>query len=132
MLTVEELTILTKKQSEIINELSRRLGLDSNTSSKPPSTDGIGKKCRSITNGRGNTANATGDQTSHKDTTLEVANYRIMLITKVVTNHNVYKARCSCGCITKGSCAVANGVSYCDKFKSLIMYLSNYMFHPLG
>ena len=30
---VEELTIINKKQSEIINELSRRLGLDSDTSS---------------------------------------------------------------------------------------------------
>ena len=158
---VEELTILTKKQAEIINELSRRLGLDSDTSSKPPSTDGLGKKRRNPSNGRGNTDNAPGGQKGHKGTTLEFASkadkeidykpevcnscgsklshyvdYELrqthdVLITKVVTNHNVYKARCSCGCITKGSCAVANGVSYGDKFKSLIMYLSNYMLLPL-
>jgi transposase len=158
---VEELTIINKKQSEIINELSRRLGLDSSTSSKPPSTDGLAKKKRNTGNGRGLTDNNPGGQPGHNGTTLEfssnadkeidykpevcescgnklehyvdaeIRQTHDVLITKVITNHNVYRAKCTCGCVTKAFCNIANGVSYGSGFKSLIMYLSNYMLLPL-
>jgi hypothetical protein len=71
---VVELESIVKKQSEIINELSRRLGLDSDTSSKPPSTDGLGKKKRNTGNGRGTTDNNPGGQPGHKGTTLKFSN----------------------------------------------------------
>jgi transposase len=158
---VEELTIINKKQSEIINELSRRLGLDSDTSSKPPSSDGLGKKKRNTGNGRGHTDNKPGGQADHKGSNLEfcsnadeevdykpevcescgnklehyitaeIRQTHDVLITKVITNHNVYRAKCNCGCITKAFCNISNGVSYGSRFKSLIMYLSNYMLLPL-
>jgi hypothetical protein len=51
------------KQAELINELSRRLGLDSSNSNFPSSNDkfGNGKK-RNTTNGRSKTDNKPGGQ----------------------------------------------------------------------
>jgi uncharacterized coiled-coil protein SlyX len=57
---VEELQQIINKQSVLINELSRRLGLDSTNSNFPPSSDKFGKKKRKPTNGRDDSNNKPG------------------------------------------------------------------------
>jgi transposase len=158
---VEELQQIINKQSVLINELSRRLGLDSTNSNFPPSSDKFGKKKRKPTNNRDDGNNKPGGQNGHKGTNLQfesnanreldykpssctecgnalsIFNYvetrqtHDILIQKEIINHNIYNSKCSCGCITKANCDVATGVSYGNQFKSFITYLSNYMLIPL-
>jgi len=62
--------ILVKRVAELEAEnadLKRRLGMDSNNSSKPPSSDGLGKKPKSLRKSGGK----TGGQPGHKGKTLE-------------------------------------------------------------
>ena len=62
------------KQEERIKELERRIGLNSNNSSKPPSSDGLEKVCRTSSL-RENGKRKSGGQLGHKGTTLkQVAN----------------------------------------------------------
>jgi transposase len=158
---IEELQQINAKQSAIINELSRRLGLDSTNSNFPPSSDKFGKKKRSSTNSREDSNNKPGGQNGHKGSNLkfesnadkeldykpdlciecgsalstfsyvETRQTHDIIIKKEVINHNVYSSKCVCGCITKANCNVATGVSYGNEFKSFITYLSNYMLIPL-
>ena len=59
---------------ERIEELERRLGLNSTNSGKPPSSDGFQKPSR-ITNQREKTGRKSGGQAGHEGTTLrQVAN----------------------------------------------------------
>ena len=158
---VAELEIINKKQMELINELSRRLGLDSSNSNFPPSSDMFGKKKRNPQNNRDDSNNNPGGQPGHKGSNLkfvECSNEEIdykptecsscgelalsfgyvetrqthdIQINKIVTNHNIYNSKCSCGCITKADCIIPTGVSYGNDFKSFMIYLSNYMLIPL-
>ena len=57
---VVELEIINKKQMELINELSRRLGLDSSNSNFPPSSDTFVKKKRKPQNNRDDSNNKPG------------------------------------------------------------------------
>jgi transposase len=63
---------IISKQAELINELSRRLGLDSSNSNFPSSNDKFGKgKKRNSTNGRGKTDNKPGGQFGHTGSNLK-------------------------------------------------------------
>jgi transposase len=64
---VEIQAALIQKLEARIAELERRLGLDSSNSSKPPSSDGLGKKSRSL---RVKGKNPSGGQKGHKGHTL--------------------------------------------------------------
>ena len=80
-------------------ELRRRLGLDSSTSSKPPSSDGLRKKPLSL---REPSGRANGGQKGHKGETLR----QIAEPDRIVT-HEASACR-HCGC--RLSLAVAAGV----------------------
>ena len=51
-------------------------------------------------------------------------------IRKVITNHIIYAAKCSCDCIEKAEPKIANGVSYGAEIKSILTYLGTYMLIP--
>ncbi|MEY2833495.1 MAG: hypothetical protein RLZZ574_2754 [Cyanobacteriota bacterium] len=54
-----------------IAELERRMGLNSNNSSKPPSSDGFLKKTHRTKSLRGKSERKTGGQKGHRGQTLE-------------------------------------------------------------
>ncbi len=61
-----EIAVLQQENAD----LRRRLGLDSSTSSKPPSSDGLGKKARIKTSLRGRSGKRSGGQVGHRGDTL--------------------------------------------------------------
>lgn len=67
---IEELEALVKQQAARIAELEKRLGKNSRNSSKPPSSDGLGKPPRT-TSLRENGKNKSGGQKGHKGETLK-------------------------------------------------------------
>jgi hypothetical protein len=62
---VSELESVVNKQSEIIDKLMRKLGLNSDNSSVPPSKNGLNKKPRSG-NSREKSGKKSGGQLGHK------------------------------------------------------------------
>jgi len=66
---IEEQRITIAKQAERIAELERRLGLNSNNSGKPPSSDGLKKAVR-VQSLREKSGKKSGGQLGHKGTTL--------------------------------------------------------------
>jgi transposase len=69
---IEELEALVKQQAARIAELEKRLNKNSRNSSKPPSSDGLGKPPRT-TSLRENGKNKSGGQKGHKGETLKQA-----------------------------------------------------------
>jgi transposase len=71
---IEELIASLRAEIEALRaenaELRRRLGLDSSNSSKPPSSDGLGKKPRVLGSLRGLSGKPSGGQKGHKGDTL--------------------------------------------------------------
>lgn len=67
---VEELTVIVKSQAEIIEELKRRLGMDSTNSSIPPSKNRPGQGNKPPKNNREKRGNKSGGQAGHKGSTL--------------------------------------------------------------
>jgi len=68
--TIDQLRSDLKKAHERIDELERRLGLNSNNSSKPPSSDGLKKETRTSSL-RSNSGKKSGGQENHKGHTLK-------------------------------------------------------------
>lgn len=69
---IEELEALVKQQAARIADLEKRLSKNSRNSSKPPSSDGLGKPPRT-TSLRENGKNKSGGQKGHKGETLKQA-----------------------------------------------------------
>ena len=67
---IEELEALVRQQASRIAELEKRLGKNSRNSSKPPSSDGLGKPPRTSSL-RENGNNKSGGQKGHKGETLK-------------------------------------------------------------
>lgn len=157
---VEEQSELIKKQAANINELERRLRMDSSNSSIPPSKDPLGKK-KTIPNNRDKTDNSSGGQVGHKGSTLkfssvvdneieykpqhcvgcgnnlkhgyeyiETRQVHDVKIKTIISNHLLFSCKCICGCETKANPNIPVGVSYGNKFKSIITYLNNFMLIP--
>lgn len=70
MARIEELEVLVKHQAAKIAELEKRLNKNSRNSSKPPSSDGLGKPPRTSSL-RENGKNKSGGQKGHKGETLK-------------------------------------------------------------
>lgn len=86
---VEEQSEVIKKQAANINELQRRLRMDSSNSSMPTSKDPLGKK-KTIPNSRDKTDNSSGGQVGHKGSTLKFSS--------VVDNEIEHKPQHCVGC----------------------------------
>lgn len=93
----EKIAALEKENQalrEKIAELERRLGIDSQTSSKPPSSDGLKKKDTNRTRSlRSKSQRPTGGQKGHRGQTLEQVSEPDKII-----NHSAPDCCCACGC----------------------------------
>ena len=81
-----------KALREKIGELERSVGLNSQNSSKPPSTDGLKKEKRTKSLRKTN-KNKSGGQEGHKGQTLAMVNQPEEII-----RHEIASEYCQCGC----------------------------------
>ena len=82
-----------KALRERIAELERRLGLNSDNSSKPPSSDGLKKKTHRTKSLRGKSQRKTGGQRGHRGQTLEP-----VIEPDFLVNYPAPAICCQCGC----------------------------------
>lgn len=78
---------------ERIAELERRMGLNSENSSKPPSSDGLKRKTHRTKSLRGQSKRKTGGQKGHRGQTLKQ-----VVEPDAVVNHSAPPICCKCGC----------------------------------
>jgi chromosome segregation ATPase len=119
------------EQKNTIDDLKRKLGINSDNSNLPPSKNPLHKP-RKIMNNREMSDKNSGGQVGHRGKTLEFSKYATheiehkpqkckgcggvnlynfthaetrqvhdVQISKTITNHMLYKAKCACGCTTK-------------------------------
>ena len=92
----EKISALEKENQalrERIAELERRLGIDSQTSSKPPSSDGLKKKTHRTRSLRTKSSRKTGGQKGHQGQTLEQVSEPDLLVI-----HSAPSSCLECGC----------------------------------
>jgi transposase len=70
-----------------LSEIERQLGLNSQTSSKPPSSDGFGKAVRRTQSLRGKSKRASGGQLEHAGATLEAVSEPAHVVIHPVAEH---------------------------------------------
>lgn len=90
---IEVLEQENKALRERIAELERRLGLNSDNSSKPPSSDGIKKKPQRTKSLRSQSKKNQGGQKGHPGQTLK----QVLQPDKII-NHSAPSNCCQCGC----------------------------------
>jgi transposase len=88
---------------ERIAELERRLGLNSDNSSKPPSSDGFKKKAKRIESLRGKSKRSSGGQKGHQGQTLK----QVLKPDKII-NHLAPSSCEECGCSLSKSTVVSS------------------------
>lgn len=140
------------QRDERIKELEARLNKDSQTSSKPPSSDGLKKRTVSL---RKPGENKAGAQIGHKGATLkmvdnptEIIPYTVqgectcgkcldhakhrrierrqvvsLEIVRKVIEHQVEIVECGCGATWEADCPYAAPVQYDESVKSMLVYL---------
>jgi transposase len=84
-------------------ELERRLGLNSENSSKPPSSDGLKKKQQRTQSLRNQSKKSSGGQKGHQGKTLKQ-----VLEPDRVINHSAPPSCCQCGCSLRKSPVVSS------------------------
>ena len=88
---------------EKIAELERRLGLNSDNSSKPPSSDGLKKKQKRTKSLRSQSKRSSGGQKGHQGETLK----QVLKPDRII-NHSAPKSCEECGCNLGKSTVVSN------------------------
>lgn len=88
---------------ERIAELERRLGLNSDNSSKPPSSDGLKKKPKRTQSLRSQSKKSSGGQKGHHGETLKQ-----VLEPDRIINHSAPSTCCECGCSLSKSTVVSS------------------------
>ena len=88
---------------ERIVELERCLGLNSDNSSKPPSSDGLKKKAKRTESLRGKSKRSSGGQKGHQGQTLE----QVLKPDKII-NHSAPSSCQECGCSLSKSTVVSS------------------------
>jgi transposase len=83
-------------------DLRRQLGKDSHNSSKPPSSDGLGKRPRIAGSLRGSSGKKSGGQVGHKGNTLRQTD-----TPDIIKRHT---AACCSHCLAKLTAALKSGV----------------------
>ncbi|MCC0177530.1 IS66 family transposase [Waterburya agarophytonicola K14] len=88
---------------ERIAELERRLGLNSDNSSKPPSSDGLKKKPKRTQSLRSKSKKSSGGQKGHHGETLKQ-----VLEPDRIVNHSAPSTCCECGCSLSKSTIISS------------------------
>ena len=156
---LEKAVLILQEENRLLrqelDELKRRLGLDSKNSSKPPSTDGFRKRIQSL---RKKGSKKSGGQVGHKGTTLEQVESPDHVVDHLpktcdvcqasledtpaqdpikrqvfdmpqprleITEHRTYAKQCACGHLTKA--AFPDQVTAPTQYGTRLMAFAAYM-----